>query len=68
MHRRFSYKKKGYLTRHIAPVVSSDTGASVAEMASEIALTSRPKDTDKDSEAESGSDESSEDEGECGED
>ena len=44
------------------------TGASVAEMASEIALTSRPKDTDEDSEAESGSDESSEDEGECGED
>ena len=50
---QFSYKKKGLLTRHIPQAATSAEGVSVAEIASEIALTSRPDDAD----AESGSEE-----------
>ena len=50
---KYSYNKKGFLTRHIPQAATSAEGVSVAEIASEIALTSRPDDAD----AESGSEE-----------
>ena len=53
---QFNFKKKGFLTRHIPQVQSSEDGVSVGEIASELALTNRPADADENSDAESGTD------------
>ena len=57
---KFNYKKKGFLTRHIPPMQSSDDGFSLGEVACELALTNRPPAADEDSGAESGTDDGSE--------
>ena len=57
---KFSYNKKGYLTKHIPQAQSSDDAVSVGEIASELALTNRPAAADDDSDAESGSDDADE--------
>ena len=59
---QFAYKKKGFLTRHIPQVQSSEDKVSVGEIAAELALTSRPADADDNSDVESGSDNDSADE------
>ena len=51
---KYSYNKKGFLTRHITQAATSAEGVSVAEIASEIALTSRPDDADAESGSEDG--------------
>ena len=53
---QFSYNKKGYLTKHIPPAASSSDGVSIGEIASELALTNRPRDAADNSDAESESD------------
>ena len=53
---QFSYNEKGYLTKHIPPAASSGDGVSIGEIASELALTNRPRDAADNSDAESESD------------
>ena len=61
--KQFHFQKKGFLTRHIPQVQSpSDTGVSVGEIASEVALTSRPTGEDEDAESGNDEDEGSDDE------
>ena len=57
---KFNFKKKGFLTRHIPQAQSSEDSISVGEIASELALTSRPADADENSDAESGTDDEDE--------
>ena len=56
--KQFNFKKKGYLTKNIRQV--HDAGVSVGEIASEVALTSRPTGDDEDEESGDDEDEGSE--------
>ena len=58
----FNFKKKGFLMRHIPQVQSAEDSVSVGEIASELALTSRPADADEISDAESGTEDEDDEE------
>ena len=52
---KFSYNKKGYLSKLIPQVKNLEEAVSVGEIVSELALTNRPRDAEDNSDAESGS-------------
>ena len=68
---QFSYGKKGYLTNLIPQVEGKEDSVSLAEIASEVALTSRPdnaeeSDADSDAKSEEDSDADGESDDEAG--
>ena len=63
---KFSYNKKGYLSKLIPQAMNAEDAVSVGEIVSELALTNRPWDADDNSDAESGSEDEAGDDGDGG--